>query len=238
MAVAVQEAGGEIDQVEQGRRLVVEDEWGHQADRDLLVADSQAGLVAVADQLDAGAADSGGLVLGRMDVPEFGRCQEVFARDASCSRTHWITSSTPSFCRRLTIRNGRSPRIFRLSRRMTSRSAPTCGARSILLITSKSLLQMPGPPLRGILSPSATSMTKMKRSASSREKTAVRLSPPDSTRTSSSSGNCRWKLATALRLALASSRMAVWGQPPVWTPTIRSSGSTSRRERNSASSCV
>ena len=40
--------------------------------------------------------------------------------------------------------------------------------------------------------------------------------------TSSRPGNMRWKLATALRLALASSRMAVCGQPPVWTPTIRS----------------
>ena len=33
------------------------------------------------------------------------------------------------------------------------------GARSILLITSKSLRVMPGPPLRGILSPADTSMT-------------------------------------------------------------------------------
>ena len=46
------------------------------------------------------------------------------------------------------------------------------------------------------------------------------------------------KLATALKLALASSRMAVCGQPPVCTPTMRSSGSTLRRLRNSASSCV
>ena len=42
-------------------------------------------------------------------------------------------------------------------------------------------------------------MTKMKRSASSREKTAVRLSPPDSITTSSRPANWRWKLATALR---------------------------------------
>ena len=37
--------------------------------------------------------------------------------------------------------------------------APTSGARSILLITSKSERVMPGPPLRGILSPAETSIT-------------------------------------------------------------------------------
>ncbi len=42
---------------------------------------------------------------------------------------------------------------------MTSSEAPTSGARSILLITSRSALVMPGPPLRGIFSPAATSMT-------------------------------------------------------------------------------
>ncbi len=36
---------------------------------------------------------------------------------------------------------------------MTSSDAPTIGARSVLLMTSRSLLVMPGPPLRGILSP-------------------------------------------------------------------------------------
>ena len=35
-----------------------------------------------------------------------------------------------------------------------------------------------------------------------------------------------------------SSRMAVWGQPPVSMPTIRSSGSTEVRERILASSIV
>ena len=38
-------------------------------------------------------------------------------------------------------------------------SAPTCGARSVLLMTNRSLLVMPGPPLRGIFSPAATSIT-------------------------------------------------------------------------------
>ena len=42
---------------------------------------------------------------------------------------------------------------------ITPRSAPTSGARSILLITSRSDCVMPGPPLRGTLSPPATSTT-------------------------------------------------------------------------------
>ena len=39
--------------------------------------------------------------------------------------------------------------------------APTSGARSVLLITSRSERVTPGPPLRGTLSPPATSMTKI-----------------------------------------------------------------------------
>ena len=56
-------------------------------------------------------------------------------------------------------RNGRSPRAAFESRAMTSRLAPTCGARSILLMTSRSDRVTPGPPLRGILSPPDTSIT-------------------------------------------------------------------------------
>ena len=36
---------------------------------------------------------------------------------------------------------------------LTERSAPTASAKSVLLMTSKSLCVIPGPPLRGILSP-------------------------------------------------------------------------------------
>jgi urease accessory protein len=50
-------------------------------------------------------------------------------------------------------------RMRRVSASITARSAPTCGARSVLLMTSRSLFVMPGPPLRGIFSPAATSMT-------------------------------------------------------------------------------
>ncbi|MNR43695.1 hypothetical protein D3C85_1623420 [compost metagenome] len=48
-------------------------------------------------------------------------------------------------------------RVVSLSIRVSD--APTNGARSILLITSRSDLQIPGPPLRGNLSPAETSIT-------------------------------------------------------------------------------
>ena len=60
--------------------------------------------------------------------------------------------------------------------------APTASASSTLLITSRSACVTPGPPLRGILSPPHTSMTYTMKSASSREKLAARLSPPDSSK--------------------------------------------------------
>ena len=69
------------------------------------------------------------------------------------------TASTPSPARTLVKTKGRSRRILWASRSITSRSAPTRGARSILLITRRSERVMPGPPLRGILSPAETSMT-------------------------------------------------------------------------------
>ncbi len=56
---------------------------------------------------------------------------------------------------------GRSPRTAAASRRITSRSAPTIGARSVLLTTNRSEKVTPGPPLRGTLSPPATSTTKI-----------------------------------------------------------------------------
>ncbi len=48
----------------------------------------------------------------------------------------------------------------------------------------------------------------------------------------------RMRALDASRFTEASSRIAVCGQPPVSTPTIRSGGSTPRRVRNSASSRV
>ena len=47
---------------------------------------------------------------------------------------------------------GPPSRIVAASRRMTSSEAPTCGARSVLLMTSRSDCETPGPPLRGTLS--------------------------------------------------------------------------------------
>ena len=61
---------------------------------------------------------------------------------------------------------GRSPRRALASRSITPRSALTNGARSVLLITSRSAVVTPGPPLRGTLSPPATSITKICRSTS------------------------------------------------------------------------
>src|SRR5262249_25468323 len=57
-----------------------------------------------------------------------------------------ITAETPSPLLRLVNTNGRVSRIFFASRRITSRSAPIAGARSILLITNKSERVTPGPP--------------------------------------------------------------------------------------------
>src|SRR5581483_12379447 len=74
-------------------------------------------------------------------------------------RTQSRIASTPSPLRRFVKTNGRSPRWRRASRAITARSAPTWGARSILLMTSRSERRIPGPPLRGIFSPSATSIT-------------------------------------------------------------------------------
>src|SRR5678815_3159910 len=80
-----------------------------------------------------------------------------FSNKSSC-RIHEITASTPSCFLRFVKTYGREPRIMRESRSMTARSAPTKGARSVLLITRRSERVMPGPPLRGILSPPATSI--------------------------------------------------------------------------------
>src|SRR4051794_3326143 len=60
----------------------------------------------------------------------------------------WIkrtTISTPLPVFKLVNTNGRCPRIFFASRSITSSEAPTCGARSTLLITSRSERVMPGP---------------------------------------------------------------------------------------------
>ena len=127
---------------------------------------------------------------------------------------------------------------FERRRAITERSAPTRGARSTLLITSRSDRVTPGPPFRGTLSPPATSTTKICRSTSPRLKVAVRLSPPDSISTSRRSGKRRSSDSTASRFAAMSSRIAVWGQQPVSTATIRSGSSTPALRRKSASSVV
>ena len=95
---------------------------------------------------------------------------------------------------------GSSPRRSLASRTMRSTSEPTKGARSVLLIVSRSARAMPGPPLRGMSSPAATSITKICTSASAGEKIAVRLSPPLSTKTTSSGPGRRLQLLDGLEV--------------------------------------
>eukprot|EP00600_Ochromonadales_sp_CCMP1393_P002401 CAMPEP_0174988214 /NCGR_PEP_ID=MMETSP0004_2-20121128/19992_1 /TAXON_ID=420556 /ORGANISM="Ochromonas sp., Strain CCMP1393" /LENGTH=94 /DNA_ID=CAMNT_0016241387 /DNA_START=220 /DNA_END=504 /DNA_ORIENTATION=- len=64
--------------------------------------------------------------------------------------------SRPATCAKMT---GPVPLMSAASLCMTSREAPTAGAKSILFITSRSDWVIPGPPLRGTLSPPAVSMT-------------------------------------------------------------------------------
>jgi hypothetical protein len=106
-----------------------------------------------------------------------------------------------------------------------------------LLMTSKSVCVMPGPPLRGILSPPQTSITWIVKSASSRLKHAARLSPPDSMKRSWGL-NFACSSSRASRFEEISSRMAACGQPPVSTARMRSAGSAPCLVRNSPSSFV
>ncbi|SSS43418.1 Uncharacterised protein [Acinetobacter baumannii] len=121
---------------------------------------------------------------------------------------------------------------------ITSRFAPTIGARSVLLIISKSDLVIPGPPLRGIFSPPATSMTYKVKSESSGLNVAAKLSPPLSIIMSSKPSNFSHRSSIAAKLIEASSRIAVCGQPPVSTPTIRSGDIASLRVKKFESSLV
>ena len=93
--------------------------------------------------LCAACAERGSRVLSRV---------EVSARPPAVSMKA-MTSGTPTPSRTWANWNGRSPRIRRASRSITSSQAPTCGARSVLLMISRSERVTPGPPLRGILSP-------------------------------------------------------------------------------------
>ena len=78
----------------------------------------------------------------------------------------------------------------------------------------------------------------MEKSTSSGEKVAERLSPPDSTNTTSRSGWRSTSSAIAASFMEVSSRMAVCGQPPVSSPTMRSTGRTPWAARILASSIV
>ena len=80
-------------------------------------------------------------------------CRPAFSKIKS------MISASPRPCFRLVMTNGRPLRIRVASRCITSSEAPTWGARSALLITRISDRVMAGPPLRGISSPAATSIT-------------------------------------------------------------------------------
>ena len=69
------------------------------------------------------------------------------------------TDLAPHVGANLDVMRSDTIRMRTVSERITSRLAPTWGARSVLLMMNKSLLVMPGPPLRGIFSPAATSIT-------------------------------------------------------------------------------
>ena len=98
---------------------------------------------------------------------------------------------------------------------------------------------MPGPPLRGILSP-AGDVDDVERQvgqlrAERRGEVVAAAFDEDRCRGCRSAAPGR---STASRLIDASSRIAVCGQPPVSTPMMRSAGSASLRTRNCASSSV
>ena len=77
----------------------------------------------------------------------------------------------------------------------------------------------PGPRLRGMSSPPATSITKIHQSTRSREKVEARLSPPLSIRiTPRREGPSR--LSAASMLSDGSSRITVCGQAPASTARI------------------
>ena len=108
-------------------------------------------------------------------------------------------------------------------------SAPTSGARSILLMTSRSERVMPGPPLRGILSP-AGDVDDVDREvgelgAEGGGEVVAAGFDEDQVELREARGACA---STAARLIEASSRIAVCGQPPVSTPMMRSGGSAPR----------
>ena len=92
------------------------------------------------------------------------------AASARPPRTHAITAVACGSSRSELKITGRPCLTTAASRSITSRLAPTSGARSVLLITSRSDVVTPGPPLRGTLSPPDTSSTKICRSARPRLK--------------------------------------------------------------------
>ena len=94
--IAVEQAGRRVEQVNERGKFSRELKRGQYAEGNLLVSRTKASPSLLFDQSEMNAADLARGMLGESELAEFGRNQEVFGRDANCSRTHRTTSSTPS----------------------------------------------------------------------------------------------------------------------------------------------
>src|SRR5258708_3329458 len=88
-------------------------------------------------------------------------------RNRTAARIASATSSIPTPDRALVGITGRPSRTRLASASIGASSTPTYGARSILLTTSRSHRNSPGPRLRGISPPPATSITNIHQSTRS-----------------------------------------------------------------------
>ncbi len=84
LPVAVHEAGGWIEKIEEGWLSRFKLERRHYAERNLLIAMSQSGPAFVVYEFQSNAADAAGLVGRQGKMFEFRRRHEVVGRDASC----------------------------------------------------------------------------------------------------------------------------------------------------------
>ena len=237
--IAVEQAGRRVEQVNERGKLSGELKRRQHAEGNLLVSRTKAGPPLLFDQSEMNAADLARGMLGESELAEFGRSHEVFGRDANCSRTHVITSSTPS----LLTEADQQERPLAPHLQAVAPHDVQVGAdvrRQVDLVDDQ---QVAVADARTSLAGNLVALGHV----DDEDETVGQLAREDRGEVVAAgldddqlevreAAARNWR--SALRLPLASSRMAVCGQPPVWTPTIRSSGSTSRRERNSASSWV
>src|SRR6202021_2106227 len=158
------------------------------------------------------------------------RCRRQ-VRNRTAARIASATSLIPTPDRELVAMMGRLARTLLASASIGSSLTPTYGARSILFTTSKSHRNSPGPLLRGISSPPATSITKIHQSTRSSEKVDARLSPPDSNRINSRPRNLASRSSPAAIFNVGPSRLTGGGQAPASTADTRK-GSIRAERRN------